>query len=415
MIINKQVDILEYQEEALLSKAKTIYFSAGIGCGKTYSGSLWLLQKIIENPGCECLIAACTYSQLMAASVKTFIELLDNIGIKYDATLSGAKKRIEVNGCLIYLYSLENPDSIRGISVSYCWLDELAFSTENALQVVQGRMRGTKSKERQMFISSSPNGFNFCYELSRKQSTHLITAKTWDNTFLPLDYVHSLVEQYGGSIVNGEYVINTPLAKQEILGEFVNLQAGAVYSLFERGINVLPCQLNKQYPVYVGIDFNIDCMNMTYNQFIGGKIYCCKEVSLTNRDANTLDAGKRIITDLSSQGYNVIVVPDSTGKARKTASSSSKSDHQILRDLGLRLADTHNPLIRDRQNNLNIKFHKKEVVVDTSCNTVIKEIETLSSRDTEGNVAHASVTLGYVVWLLMPLKAPQRPSMTYNI
>ena len=56
------------------------------------------------------------------------------------------------------------------------------------------------------------------------------------------------------------------------------------------------------------------------------------------------------------------------------------------------------------QNNMNIKFKKKELVIDPSCQKTIKEIETLSSRDTEGKVSHLSVTTGYVAWLLNPLK-----------
>jgi hypothetical protein len=310
---------------------------------------------------------------------------------------------------MIYLYSLDKPDTIRGIEVSYAWLDEVAFSTLKAMNVVRGRMRGKGTPNRQILMTSSPNGYNWLYDifgsskLSKKKK--LIQAQTLENVFLPDGYYDDLLELYGGA--------DSPLARQELFGEFVNLQEGAIYNLFNRGVNVLPAQLNKNFPVYVGMDFNIEQMNATYCQYIGGVIYVCKEVKLTHRDANTHDMGKKIIEDL--KGYNFQVIPDSTGNARKTSVSSGKTDHQILRDMGITVLETHNPFIRDRQNSVNILFLKKKLVIDPSCINTIKEIETLSSRDQEGKVSHLSVTVGYVTWKLCPLQAPTKPSRTIQM
>ena len=383
-----------------MAKEPEVLLSGGIGAGKTLLGSHWIVSKIAEFPKCDILIAANTYSQLMNASVKTLQVVLEEMGIKYHAVLSGAKKRIEIGDATIYLYSLDKPDSIRGIEVEFAWLDEVAFSSLNALNVVRGRMRGSKASYRQILMTSSPNGFNFLYELfgnlESNSTKRLISAKTKENTFLPEGYYETLVDNYGGE--------DTPLAQQELFGKFVNLQEGAIYNQFDRGINVLPCELNKRYPVYVGCDFNVDQMSATYMQYIGGKFYQCQEVSLTHRNANTFDLADKIIEDLASKGFTAQIVPDSTGRARKTSSSSGQSDHQIMREKGLKVLETSNPLIRDRQNNMNIKFKKQELIIDPSCSKTIKEIETLSSRDTEGKVSHLSVTTGYVTWLLSPLR-----------
>lgn len=403
------IALLPYQLEAIQATQSEVLISAGIGSGKSFVGANWLLAKIVGNPGCKAFIGACTYSQLMNASVKVFTELLDQIGIPYKATLSGARKRIEIGTSTVYLYSLDKPDSIRGIEFSFAWLDELAFSTLEALQVVRGRMRGKKSTTRQILITSSPNGYNFLYDLFGQPvlgvNKLLIKAQTHENKFLPSGYYEQLLEMYGGE--------SSPLAQQELFGQFVNLQQGAIYNMFTRGINVVPCQLDKRFPVYVGVDFNVEQMSATYIQFIGGIFYQCKEVQLTHRNANTLDLGKRIQADLAE--YKVHIIPDSTGASRKSSSASGLTDHQILRDLGLDVLPTHNPLIRDRQNNLNLMFHKKTMVIDPSCILTIKEIETLSGRDKEGSVSHLSVTTGYVTWKLSPLKAPQAPSRVINL
>lgn len=399
--MSKTVELLSYQSIAMQAKQAEVLVSGGIGSGKSQLGAHWCISKVAEFPDCDILIAANTYSQLMNASVKTLTNTLDELGIEYNSVLSGARKRIEIGKATIYLYSLDKPDSIRGIEVSFSWLDEVAFSNLRALNVVRGRMRGRKSDYRQILMTSSPNGFNFLYDnfgnlTGKEYNKKLIQVKTKENVFLPDDYYATLVDQYGGE--------ETPLAQQELFGKFVNLQEGGIYNQFDRKVNAQACQLDKRYPVYVGVDFNVDQMSATYIQHINGVFYQCNEIQLTHRNANTSDLGDKILSDLTDKGYRVLIVPDSTGKARKTSASSGQSDHQILREKGLEVLETYNPFIRDRQNNLNIKFHKETLVIDPSCLKTIKEIETLSSRDKEGNVSHLSVTTGYVVWYVDPLR-----------
>ncbi len=129
--------------------------------------------------------------------------------------------------------------------------------------------------------------------------------------------------------------------------------------------------------------------------------YIKQEKILDHYGANTDNAASQIVSDL--RDYNKRVVPDSTARSRSTKSSSGLSDIEILKSYGLNVVDTRNPLIRDRQNTLNILFKKNRITIDPSCRTLIKELETLSSRDDEGKVAHVSVAAGYVAWKFDPL------------
>lgn len=394
-----EVKLFNYQLDSIMCNKSEFLLGAGIGSGKSYIGAHWILSKIAENPKCDCLIAANTYSQTMNASVSTFLEVLDNLGIKYHAVLSGARKRIEIGQATVFIYSLDKPDNIRGIEVSYTWLDEIAFSTLKALNAVRGRMRGKHSKDRQIFMTSSLNGFNFLHDIfgnlkPDEKNKAFFSAMTKENTYLPDGYYDLLVENYGGE--------ESPLAQQELFGKFVNLQEGAIYNLFERKTNVISCLLDKEYPVLVGMDFNVDKMSAVYCQYIRGTLYLCKEVQLTHRNANTFDMAAKINEDLKN--YQVQIIPDSTGRARKTSSSSGQTDHQILRDAGLHVLETTNPFIRDRQQSVNIAFKKEILIIDPSCTQTIKDIETLSARDKEGKVSHLGPAIGYVIWHLMPIK-----------
>jgi hypothetical protein len=149
---------------------------------------------------------------------------------------------------------------------------------------------------------------------------------------------------------------------------------------------------------------------MCYIQYINGEFRVVREVQLKHHNANTMDLGARIIKDL--KGYQVYIVPDSTGHNRHSSATSTGSDHTVLKQLGLNLLPTSNPYIRDRQNTCNWHFFKKRLVLDPSCEETIKEIETLTSRENEGKVSHLAVTVGYVVYKLNPLKASNGKSTT---
>lgn len=378
----------------------------GIGTGKSTCLAQSALYALATWANIRILCVANTYTQLFNATVPAITAILDKHNIPYLLVTSGARKRIEVYGSVIFLYSLEKYDNIRGIEVGLILGDESCFSDPQARQVIKGRNRHPIGP-RIIKEFSSPNGFNHYYDLfvnpKKPDKYKLIKAKTKDNIFLHINspgYYEELVESYGGE--------DTPLALQELFGEFVALQEGAIYNGFKREKNIRPCQLDKRFPVFVGADFNIEKMSATYIQYIGGIFYICREVQLTHANANTLDLGNRILQDL--KGYQVYIVPDSTGKNRHSSATSTLTDHQVLKELGFNILPTHNPFIRDRQLTLNYYFHKSQCFIDPGCKETIKEFETLNNRDKEGKVAHLSVTAGYVSSKLAPLKTHNQSS-----
>jgi hypothetical protein len=405
--MHSEFSLLSGQKEFLLSESKKAFLLAGIGFGKSTIGSHFSINMFSKYPKSKGLITANTYSQLINATVENLVCELDACGIPHKLSLGGSKKHIKVGNTKAYLYSLEKPNTIRGIQTGWWWSDESAFAKKEAIQICRGRLRDKNGPLYERH-TSSPNGFNWAYDefenkdgINRTDKLHLIRGITKDNIFLPDGYYESLLEDYGGP--------DNPLAKQELFGQFTNLQEGAIYWAFDRDINVKKVEPNKEHIVYACQDFNVNNMEGCYFQYIDGQIRVFKESILKHHGANTDTAASTIKTDLVNKGYRVKVVPDSTGKAKKS-SSSGVSDIEILKSYGLDVVDTENPFIRDRQNSTNIGFKKNKVVVDPSCKELIKEIETLSSRDKEGDKAHVSVALGYGVWHLMPLLPPRGKS-----
>lgn len=399
--------ILPSQIQLCTSSAKETLLLGGIGSGKSFGIAPLILTLAGRHPdGCLILLAANTYSQLVNSTVEAVKLGLNDFNVKYDVTISGATKHITIGKTKVLLYSLENYEVIKGLSIDYAIMDEFGYSKKEALQTVRGRMRGRKAKKHQIFITTTPNGYNFLYDeygnIKQNEDKKVIHALTRDNVFLPEGYYENKLEEYGGE--------SSPLAQQELFGKFVNLQEGSIYCHFKRELNTKKLQLDKGNMVFVGVDFNIDNMSAVYCQYINGVFKLVKEVKLKGNNSNTFDLGQRIIKDL--QGYSIQVVPDSTGSSRKT--SATKTDIQILKDLGLNIAQTSNPFCRDRQTTLNMLFLKGRCIIDTECNETIREIETLSSRDDEGKKTHLQVCLGYVTWYLEPMKPKQTPSRTIS-
>lgn len=400
------VRLLHYQDDFIFSKSKKALLLGGIGTGKTFSGSHFAINMLAQYPNSKGLITANTYTQLMNATVETFLSEMDQLKIPCKPVLGGAKKHIRVFDTKVYLYSLERPDAIRGIETGWWWSDESAFTKHDAIQICRGRLRDSNGPLYERH-TSSPNGFNWLYDDFENKDGENIDEKfglyrgiTSENIYLPDGYYDSLLEDYGGP--------DNPLARQELFGQFTSLSAGAIYWAFDRDIHVQPCKLDPNFPVYVGQDFNIDNMEGCYVQYRDGRFYVTQENILTHHGANTDTAASKICSDLKKD-YRPIVVPDSTGGARKT-SASGRTDLEILKSYGLEVAPTRNPFIRDRQNTVNIQMKKNNVIIDPSCKTLIKEMETLSSRDKEGLKAHVSCALGYVIFKIAPLTTKRKSS-----
>ena len=74
-------------------------------------------------------------------------------------------------------------------------------------------------------------------------------AKTYNNKFLPADYVDNLYKQYSSDLV-----------EQYIEGNFINLTQGKVYKNFDRDVNGVIKDYDPNLPLILCVDFNVNPM-----------------------------------------------------------------------------------------------------------------------------------------------------------
>lgn len=185
-----------------------------------------------------------------------------------------------------------------------------------------------------------------------------------------------------------------------MLGEFVDGDDGEVYYEFSSDKHVRPCKYNRNATLFISMDFNVNPMTASLFHVVNNGIEVFDEVFLNNSDTYKMCA------ELKKKGYSHgRVIPDSTGKNRKT---SGKSDFVILEENGFIVESTRNPYVTDRVNAFNRLLKNDNWHCDPKCIKLINDLEKVSWKDnkldqkTDPMLTHMSDNAGYGVYFHFP-------------
>ena len=239
------------QLEFWQSEAKFKCFCGGIGTGKTLASVVECLKQPPKTTGA---IICPTYAQL----TRGFVQLLYQYFDPFIAGYSKYDKTIKlVDGKKIYLLSAERVKNVRSVNLDWFGVDEGCYVDRETWDTMLGRLRA--SKRPRAWITSSPVGFNWVYDLFEKNehkkddpesdydpNYFIVHAKTEDNPFLPRENIEVLRKTYASSY-----------ATQELDGLFVDLNNARVQrSWFKYGN---PCR--EDLPITLGVDLAISDKN----------------------------------------------------------------------------------------------------------------------------------------------------------
>ena len=152
--------LLKWQQEVFKDTTRFKVIAAGRRCGKSRLSAVTLLIEGINCPeGSAVMYVAPTLGQ-----ARTIIwDLLNELGrpIIKSAHINNLEITL-VNGRKILVRGADNPDSLRGVSLSYLVMDEVAFIKAEIWEKVL-RAALSDKKGRAMFIST-PSGRNHFYD-----------------------------------------------------------------------------------------------------------------------------------------------------------------------------------------------------------------------------------------------------------
>lgn len=271
-----RLDHLPAQYDFFEATERQVAFVGGLATGKTHVASDWILNGAVEYPRGRFGIFSNTYPQLTTGTLETFYERCEDWGLKYIPHVRDRHKvYLPDIPAVIEVWSADKPINYKSLELCRVWIDEAQAWEKHGYDMVLGRLRGTRLQRRiypgmplQLRITANPpHTFNhWLYELTHvvidprtgKPPIRLITAETYDNPFIPLDYIRDLEASYDPEI-----------ALAELRGQFIELGKGLAFRRFGRDKHIIsaqeaqrrgipPVEPDPNLPICLGQDFNLD-------------------------------------------------------------------------------------------------------------------------------------------------------------
>ena len=306
------------------------------------------------------------------------------------------------NGSYIQLRSGENYDSIRGLSLSFVVLDEVADIHPDCWSLVV--RPALSDQEGDALFIGTPKGTNHFYDwyLQGKDPGR----KTWSSfAYTTLD---------GGNVSANE--INEAKQdlsprdfKQEYEASFEAL-SNRVIDQFDRELNVREVQ-DTGGELLVGMDFNVSPMTAVVGVRSGDQLHIFGEYKQQN--SNTRYLMETLLKDFPDR--EMTVFPDPSGRSRKTSAIGGETDFTIIRSFGAQVvAPSKAPHTADSINSVNTMMcngaDRRRLFIHPSCKELIKDLDTwlyeedkgtteyLSRPDKKSGNDHLPDALKYLVW-----------------
>ena len=371
----------------LKSKAKQASICSGLGGGKSFILVLsQLVNEVFRYPDAKHCFAALSYAQLRDTSIPLFEMFLTEIGVPF--TFKASDKKFIINGKTELLMRSEDvADRMRSVEIGSLHCEELAYWQEKNFKTFLGRLRDKRGSMR-MRAATTPNGLNWFYRYfveDKKEGRELCRTSTKDNKHLPDEYIEMLIDSY-----------DDELLEQELEGGFINIGATKTYYKFDRKKHVKDLyKENKNKITAIGMDFNVNPMTAACGFIENDCVYITDEIYLKNSNTHKIKD-----TILQRYGDAPLIIPDATGKARKTA--AVRSDHDILREV-FEVARVRNPARKDRFNCVNNLLGKGRLFIDKRCVKLINDLEKFCDDGSDESLGHISDALGYLCWYYFPI------------
>ena len=307
------------------------------------------------------------------------------------------------NSSVISLKGSENIQALRGISLSYCVIDEAAFCDPDLFpEVIRPALADQRGDA--MFISTPSGKNNYFYDLFNLAG-NTPGWNSWSMTTLEAGMVDpEEIEAARGEMTLSQF-------KQEFEASFEDVGNRVAYS-FEREHNVRCYEGPPAKETLIGVDFNRNPISATVGHRHGDEFYVTDEILIYSSNTDEL------VQEINHRYPNqkVYVFPDPSGSRQQT-SSSGKSDHTILSNAGfqVRAPRKHDP-VKDRINAINARFCNSDGVrrlfVDPKCKETINSLTKHSYKpgtvipDKDRGHDHIFDALSYCIAYLYPIRRP---------
>lgn len=210
---NLNFELLKWQQTVLADKTRFKVVVAGRRCGKSRLAAVNLILEGLECPaGSGVMYVAPTQGQARVIIWNVLMEIGREVIVS--AHVNNSEITL-VNGAVIYVRGADRPDTLRGVSLTYCVLDEYADMKPTAWeQVIRASL--SDKRGRALFIGT-PKGRNHFYDIYKLgESGRDKEWKSWHFTTADNELIHP------DEIQAAKNTMSSFAFKQEYMASFNN-------------------------------------------------------------------------------------------------------------------------------------------------------------------------------------------------
>lgn len=396
--------------------------SAGLGSGKSHGSAQWFHKRCIQNMNSPySAIVMPTFQKIWDAAVPTLKKVYGALGMKEDYHYRVVKqpfpKIILCSGQEVHLLSANNPERIVAVEYSHSWLSEAGILKGEAIDNVCDRTRCSLASVRQILMEGVPQGigrFAEIFDTDIQSGWHQVEPKdyrrvsetprgnvfyrrfrvsSYDNPYLPDDYVAGLYETYKS---RPNYI------RAYIHGYFVPLHVGNVYTDYLPDMhNIRDVGAARHLPIHLTFDFNANPMSWValqnkdfqeYDKIVSryvALVECRKGINQLS-DAVSYFAARFPVSDFGDT--DIFIYGDMSGHSRshKVANSDYEIIKRLLHQLGYSRvfvrALRHNPVETVSVEHLNSMFRRDELYICESLKELQRSLLFTRWKDTSKNI-----------------------------
>lgn len=198
----KQVtkSLLPSQVEFFGTDDKVCAWISGIGSGKTRAGAWWVLGEIFKYPNNQGMVASATSPLLRLSTIPNFLEAWDELGLIYKYNEHKSTVHF-ANGSWLKFQTLDIPqEQLKGSELGFCLVDEVDTTKEGHIATLLSRIRRKNTSRRARLLGNSPPPEHWLEKWflpdDGEPIGRLIQSTTYENIFLPPDYIEQLERIY---------------------------------------------------------------------------------------------------------------------------------------------------------------------------------------------------------------------------
>lgn len=354
-----------------------LYMSGGYGSGKTYCLVMKMLQLMNYNPGVPGGLLGPNTKMLKRDVLPTIRQIAGESSFQFRYNKSEGELYFPATDSTVYVFHAEDDgESIAGPNLGWGVVNEASLCSWQAVKAFMARMRLKKTRFPQMFMSGTPEEFNWVYQFfieQQKAGRRIVYASSRANKHTADWYVQMLEDSYDA------------IAKQQYVdGLFIPRTGNRFLHTFNRHKCVTDFATRVLgAPVWVNVDFNVNPMVATLMSYVPDSAVPLRmfdEVAISGADTYMLAAE---LQQRIGQSYRqAVVFPDPAGRARKTSARDLISDIKILEDAGFGDIRYKNQIsVKETYFAANNLFDKNRVAVHPKCKEFIADGEQVKLKD----------------------------------